>query len=554
MASGDNFVLHTSCPKCGSSDAVGVYDDGHGHCYSCDTAFPPGAFAMTGEAQDVEPGRKKSKAEKALIPSNDMEIKRLTVRKLSEETVRKYGYGIAKYNGKDVQVANYHDPKSGRIVAQKLRFPDKDFTVLGDLKKAGLFGQNIARSGGKMIVVTEGEIDAMSVSQAMGLKWPAVSVPNGAAGAKKALAAQVEWLEGFETIVLAFDNDEAGRAATEECAVLFSPGKVKIATLPRKDANEMLQAGESRQLVDAIWGARDWRPDGVVNLKDTWDKVSKPVVMGTPYPWKGLNSLLFGMQEATVVVLAAGSGIGKSAFAAEIAYDLAVERKETVGYIALEEGIERTARRFMGIYLNLPIHLPGYEVGEKELRKSFDATIGTGRLVSYDHFGSLDSDILLSRMRYMVKGLGAKFIVLDHISMVVSGADLDTDERRLLDKIMTDLRSFAQETRATIIVVSHLRRPDGNRGHEDGASVSLAQLRGSHAIAQLADTVIGLERNQQADDEEERNTTTLRVLKNRYAGLTGEATSVVYDRKTGRLTELALSSLETVSGEATTDY
>lgn len=539
---GDNFVAHTACPACGSSDAVGVYDDQHGHCFSCRTDFPPGSFSITGDYTGKE-GRTK-KAAKGLLTGEAVEIKRLAKRHITEETARKYSYGISTYNGKPVQIANYHDPKSGQLVAQKLRFENKDFTVLGDLKPAGLFGQHLARSGGKMIVVTEGEIDAMSVAQAMGLKWPAVSIPNGASGAYKALAKQIEWLESFETVVLAFDQDDAGREAAEECAALFSPGKVKIATLPRKDANEMLQAGETRELVDAIWGAREWRPDGVVNLADIWEKVSKPVVMGTKFPWTGLNNLLYGMRPQEVIVLTAGSGIGKSAFAAEIAYDLAVTQGERVGYIGLEEGIDRTARRFMGIYLDLPIHLPGYEVDEEKLREAFKATVGTGRIVSYDHFGSLDSEVLLSRMRFMVKGLGVKFIVLDHLSMVVSGADLETDERRLLDKIMTDLRSFSQETGATLIIVSHLRRPQGNHGHEDGAQVSLAQLRGSHAIAQLADSVIGLERNQQAEDTDERNTTVLRVLKNRYAGLTGEAGSVIYNRKTGRLSETSANAFK----------
>jgi twinkle protein len=103
---------------------------------------------------------------------------------------------------------------------------------------------------------------------------------------------------------------------------------------------------------------------------------------------------------------------------------------------------------------------------------------------------------------------------------------------------MTKLRSLVEETGISLLLVSHLRRPMGDRGHEDGREVSLSHLRGSAAIAHLSDSVIALERNQQADDPIEANTTVLRVLKNRYTGDTGIATYLHYDNETGRMTEL----------------
>ena len=68
--------------------------------------------------------------------------------------------------------------------------------------------------------------------------------------------------------------------------------------------------------------------------------------------------------------------------------------------------------------------------------------------------------------------------------------------------------------------------------------MSLSHLRGSQAIAQLSDAVVALERNQQADDDKEANLTVVRVLKNRYAGITGIATHLYYHRDTGRLNEV----------------
>ena len=134
-------------------------------------------------------------------------------------------------------------------------------------------------------------------------------------------------------------------------------------------------------------------------------------------------------------------------------------------------------------------------------------------------------------------------VVVDHLHMLVSAIG-EGDERRAIDNIMTRLRSMVEETGAGIILVSHLRRVDGNKGHENGIEVSLSHLRGSNSIAQLSDCVIALERNQQSDDELVSRTTRLRILKSRYTGDVGLATNLIYDIETGRLAEQDLSELE----------
>ena len=129
-------------------------------------------------------------------------------------------------------------------------------------------------------------------------------------------------------------------------------------------------------------------------------------------------------------------------------------------------------------------------------------------------------------------------IILDHLSILVSGQEDNGDERKSIDILMTKLRSIVEETNIGLLLVSHLRRPAGDRGHEDGREVSLSHLRGSASIAHLSDSVIALERNQQAEDPTEANTTILRVLKNRYTGDTGIACRLHYDKETGRMTEI----------------
>ena len=182
------------------------------------------------------------------------------------------------------------------------------------------------------------------------------------------------------------------------------------------------------------------------------------------------------------------------------------------------------------------MHLPDTVATDEERLDAFNATLGTDRVFLFDHFGSTGVDNIVSRVRYMAKGLGCKYVVLDHVSIVVS-AQANGDERKALDEIMTRLRMLVQETGIALFIVSHLKRPD-SKGHEEGAATSLSQLRGSGSIAQLSDMVLGLERNGQAEDPEERNTTHVRVLKNRFCGTTGKATPLLYDHITGRMLEV----------------
>lgn len=534
MSSESQLVEKTECPCGKSSDAFAVYDDGHGHCFSCDKHFP-----KAGDSVTEAPATPKKKKARDMLPPGEFEA--LPNRGLREATCRKYNYFTSEFAGKPAQVAQYYDDE-GKPCAQKVRMPGKDFTVLGDMSRATLYGQHLWRHGGRRVVVTEGEIDALSVAQAMGLSWPAVSVPNGAAGAVKAIQKNLEWLQSHEEVIFMFDADEPGRKAAQECAELFPPGKAKVVFTPGyKDANEMLKADKSKDLANLVWEAKVVRPDGIINGSDVWDQVNTAVERGLSYPFKGLDDCLYGARGGEIVTITAGSGIGKSAITREIGYHFGNVHGQKVGYVALEENCGRTARGFMGLHLSKPIHLPGVDVTAAERKAAFDATMGTGRYWFYDHFGSLESDNLISKLRFLVKGCDVKWLVLDHISIVVSGMDEDSDERKTIDRLMTKLRSFTEETGAGLFLVSHLRRPSGDRGHEEGAVTSVAQLRGSHAIAQLSDVVIGAERNQQADDRSARDVMLLRVLKNRYTGETGPVSALRYGRDTGRLTETKFS-------------
>jgi len=518
------LVKHGPCSSCGSSDAVGVYDDGHGYCFSCNK------FHKNYDSDAATPKPTEEFTQHTSL--TNVRYSALAKRQLTEDTCRFWEYEVGEYNGRPVQIANYRTDEGDRI--SKVRFQDKDFRILGT-GKLPLYGQWLwnRSTGNKQVVVTEGEIDAMSVSQLLENKWPVVSVPNGAAGAVKAFKENLEWLEKFENVVIMFDQDKVGQKAANDCSQILSVGKAKVATLSLKDANEMLQQRRGKELISAMWEAKAWRPDGIVSGTELWEAINKEETsISHQYPWSGLNEMTHGLREGEIVTLCAGSGIGKSAICKEVAYHL-LSSQQSVGYIALEESTKRTALGLMGLHLNKPIYLNPKEASEGELKEAFDATVGSGNYFTYDHWGSLSEDNLLSKIRYLVTSVGCKIIFLDHISIVVSGME-GGDERRMIDNTMTKLRSLVEELRFGLVLVSHLKRPEG-KGHEEGARTTLAQLRGSASIAQLSDMVIGLERDQQ--DVENGHRTTVRVLKNRWSGQNGIGCYLEFNKDTGRLIE-----------------
>ena len=212
---------------------------------------------------------------------------------------------------------------------------------------------------------------------------------------------------------------------------------------------------------------------------------------------------------------------------------------ENIGVISLEENVRNTIFHLMSVEANARLYIREIrdEFSREDLVAWQDATVGTRRFYAFDHFGSMRTDEILSRIRYMIKALDCKWIFLDHLSILVSGLEGE-DERRNIDNLMTKLRSITEECNVALLLVSHLRRTSGDTGHEQGKEVSLAHLRGSQSIAQLSDAVVAMERDQQSDDENISNTTTIRVLKNRYSGETGVACPLFFNKDTGRLQEV----------------
>jgi twinkle protein len=328
-----------------------------------------------------------------------------------------------------------------------------------------------------------------------------------------------------------------------EVARILKPGKAKIITLPTgcKDANDMLRQKKFQAFMSAWWEARTYTPSGIMDLsaqKSEW--LHRETKESIAYPWEGLNKKLYGMRKGELVTLTGGTGLGKSSVTRELEHWLIKNTEDNVGIVALEENWLRTADGIISIEANDRVYLNERreQYTEEQLTNLFDKVIPKGRVFIHAHLGATDIEEIFSKLRYIIVGCECKWVIVDHLHMLVNVMD-GGDERRGIDMLMNRLRSLVEETGVGMVLVSHLRRAAGDKGHENGVEVSLSHLKGSAGIAQLSDCVIALERNQQAENEDEANTTKVRVLKSRYTGDTGLACSLRYNNETGRLFELS---------------
>lgn len=550
------FLYHAPCENCGSSDGNSVYSDGHQFCFVCEHRVP----ASEERKQELSSRRRIVGGGKPMtynvwnFGESNGRYSALTARGISKETCQKAGYWIAKVDGVMYQVADYRD-QNGNIVSQKVRDKDKNFKTTGSHKSDALFGKHLW-NGGKKIVVTEGEIDMLTVMELQDCKYPVVSLGHGASAAKKTCAANYEYFDQFEQIILMFDMDEAGRKAVEEAAQVLPAGKVRVAVLPCKDANECHLNGHDREIMEQVWNAGPWIPDGVVSALSLRERIrehlSSEESVGLLFSGcTGINDKTLGARGGEVIMVTSGSGMGKSTFVRQQALQWGTAMGKKVGLAMLEESVEETAEDLIGIHNRVRLRqsdsLKREIIENGKFDQWFDELFGNDTFHLYDSFAEAETDRLLAKLAYMRSGLGCDVIILDHISIVVSASG-ESDERKMIDNLMTKLKGFAKSTGVVLVVICHLKNPDKGKAHEEGRPVSITDLRGSGALRQLSDTIIALERNQQGDMP---NLVLVRILKCRFTGDTGIAGYMEYNKETGWLEPSSYSGEEESHSEST---
>lgn len=534
----EEVVSKGHCPDCGSDDNLVTYGDGHRYCYT------PGCGLKTPIDPHTQlPTKAKRKSQTVSDHANavpfttDHISEGIKARGLAKETLQKYGYFIHKENGKFIHVAPYYE-QTGQAAYQKYRNKEKDFWFTPISETAPkttdlqLFGQHVwGEKHDKKVVVTEGELDAMSVAQAMKFKVPVVSIIQGADSAVKSLKANYRWLDRFEEIILWMDNDEVGQSVLSDCANLFTPGKVKTIKVEGfKDASDMLQKGKAGEIYSAVWGASVWAPEGIVNAALCGDDMEQPAaVKVADYPWERLTEVTKGILEREVIYHVAGTGVGKTSMIVEIMHQLLKEGVK-FGVMRFEDTRQKAQMDLMSRHVERRLHVEQLEKPDpKGMRALHTEVFSNGLVELFDpETADWSFDGILGYVRYMAKALDCKVIFIDPLSFIVAAVN-SSDERKALDHVAYKLAQAVKQMGVNLQITHHLNRGDG-KAFEEGGEISLKNIRGSAGIANFSMGVFGYERNQQGDRPD---LTRIRVLKNRFAGWTGVADTLKWDDARG---------------------
>jgi twinkle protein len=569
-------IRKEQCPGCvqlgqdKSGDNLAVYDDGSSYCFACDKLGSAIDQIKAGEAiatsvseclTEVGGGRKK-------ITGSFVE---LTDRGISKETCEKFGVQVGNANGK-VIIHNFFS--DGTLIDQKIRSAtdkNKQFWSMGS-KTNRLFGMDRQNPTTKVpVVVTEGEYDAMCIYEETGL--PAVSITKGAAGAAKQLAQNLEWLQQWKSVILCFDQDEAGEKAIEKSVKVFETTSVKVVHLPLKDANDMVLAGRGPQLKKYLWDAQLVRKPSMVNLSSIKDLVMVQPKCGADWPWKSMTEITFGLRMSEITVVVAGEGIGKTEFIKEIFANHIAQNKK-VGLFSLEQDIEETGQRLVASILNKPIYIPESPLwDDKEISAALD-TFNDNVYLYDSSAGALTLDKLVINLKYMKNAHGVDLIIIDNLTALCANPYIDgkrMSATQYVGEVMTKLQEVTRQLKIHVIIAAHTNKdqvqlkrsftanqktmdtlmemgaegmnkmttPPGSTW-ETGRCPNTTHILGSGNTARLADHVIALYRNKEAEEDLERRTTNVKFLKTgrKNPARTKNGFKLLYNYDTGKLEEL----------------
>lgn len=532
---GTIVIKDQPCLKCTSHDARQIYDDGTSYCFSCNKFFRKDhneEEVVTVKAKDIFK-EKYDLSEIVEYGSRGFEERKI------EKAVSEF-YGVKVSYNSDGEIDTHYYPYN-KNTGFKVRKLPKKFSAVGDIN--GLFGRDLFNGGNKRLVITEGELDAMSVAQSNYDKYnkfyPVVSVPS--ASNLKPLIENRDWIRSFGEVVIFFDNDKAGEEALNKAIKIIGVDKVKIAKPPAgcKDASDVLMKHGYERLINVVWDAARWEPPGILTKEALWkafEEYSTAVSVPYPHCLDGVNSKLKGMRLGEITLFISGTGSGKSTVVREIILHILNTTEDKVGLISLEESPAETVRVFSCMALNLDVS--DDTIPNEKIREGFEQVFGEDRLIVLDHQNNVKDNTLIDRLEYLCL-IGCKYLFIDHITILVSEGSDGLTGNEAIDKTMNDLLRVTKRHNVWTGLVSHLRKTQGGgRSFEEGKLPSIDDIKGSGSIKQVSFDIIAFARDMTSEDEVEQNTIKMAVLKARKTGRTGPVKGVFYDRRISRLIPL----------------
>ena len=427
---------------------------------------------------------------------------------------------------------------SGELVAYKQRvLPKKGFYTTGSVKDIPLqfFGQSEIGTGGKFLIVVEGEDDVLSARdmlKQLGKSYNVVGL-HSAAWAETTCRNNISFLESFDTVVFATDQDQAGQNAAAVMSGILSPGKSKIASWKgHKDACDMHKAGKFKEFLDALWKAKVYTPRGIVaagDFKDKW--LSTPPRESLPLPdcFSELQEMIGGIGIGEVTLVTGGTGSGKSQM-----FDQAsafwLKNNYRVGKLAMEHNVQRSVDNTLSVMMERNLKKYRDEYSKEELGAIYDEAFANNAYNIIDHsYDDATDESLIDKVRQLAITSKCDVIIVDHLSAILYEDSADSGTSRE-DRVVRDLVKIANQCGVAIVLVAHPRKTStGTKSVESGAFLSLDDLKGSSGIKQQPDVIISAVRDITAEDPKERTLTQYHVLKNRYHSTTGPAGKTTFN-------------------------
>jgi twinkle protein len=443
-------------------------------------------------------------------------------RKISAETIRAFRIGM---KGEAIAFPYF---KNGEVVNVKYRTigPDKKMWQEKGAEPV-VYNRDAIAAEAQELIICEGEIDALSWKE---YGYDAVSLPSGSKD-QRWIEHEWEWLERFSRIYLSFDMDSAGSEAVGSVARRLGLWRCMRVFLPKKDANECLVEGVTRdEIGDAIIYAVGFDIDEMVKPADAAERYIElredpQRYVGQEIVWKRMNRILRGWRPGEVTIWTGQNGSGKTTALNQAMVDHLFRNGESVMMLSLEMRVERL---FGWIADSL---LDAYQADAvRRLASQMD-----GRLWFYDFRGMLGEDQLLEAMSFATQKYGIRTFVIDSMMRIAlnrRGSDELEGQKDFVDRLV----AFANLHEAHVHLVVHPRK-----GMNDDQRPSKVAVAGSGDITNLVSNVVWIwrpsrELAQKAYGEDTPVTNVAAVLKNREFGGTGYV-PLVYEQGRRRFTE-----------------
>jgi hypothetical protein len=481
-------------------------------------------------------------------------------RGIKDEYNKFFGHLTELDENGNVKARYYPETQKGKLTGYKCRNHPKDFTY-GKVGVTGaaseLSGQVKFKSGDKYLLIVGGEEDKVAAFQMLRDAQKSrnqqdfnpiavVSPTSGEGSVAKQAAAQYDWCNQFENILIGMDNDEAGIKAAEDLAAVLPKEKVKIVTWSGKDPNQMLIDGKSRQFIRDFYNAKEYAPSGIKTSKDADDEIEQELerlkVPLPPFMEKLQYIMAGGIAMGYIVNLAAQTGGGKTTIINEMIYYWIFNSPHKIGILSLELNAGQYQISMLSRHIGRKIQLienPKEAVDfvnqdwvrEKraELREN---EFGEERFALLDERdGGLESVKL--QIEKLIKKHGCRLIIIDPVNDLFEGCSLD--EQTSFIKYM---KQVVKEG-VSIFNVCHITKGktevDKKTGQRIMRKLTEDDFSGVSNLAKSGGCNIFATRDKYAEDPMDQNTTFVEVPKCRWTGRAGAAGEWYYDNQTHTL-------------------